>query len=283
MVSSILSFIWKYLVGPIVADSMNAGTAVWSGVVAETGYNPVNTFFWAITALMVLYGFYRFFKSRDISFDLETVLYSLPFVILGGLIRFLEDTGVIPYPLSVVAVTPLIYILISVVYLAVLSIARRIDKRNMDRYIGFLGSAILLPVLMLSVVLLPWRGADLLFIAYSIGLSALLTSVFYLYIRGKELETKVYSLAGFSQFFGGTVSMLGVVGGGEQKQLLAQMSTEVLGPAGIIVVKAALLVAAVHILKDVDDFRTEALVLFALIVVGLGTGLRVMLRAALGV
>lgn len=283
MYSSLTEFIWKYLAGPIVADAQNASTATWSGIVAETGYNIFNTIAWASIALCVAYGFYKLFERLDISFDLETTLFTLPYVLLGGLLRYLEDTGIIPFPFSIMAITPVIYVVVALVYLTALLISYRFRKDRLDYSIGLFGGIFLVPVLIISLIQAINLGLDLAFISYSLGIAVFLTSVFYLYIRQTDFNTIIYTLAGFSQFFGGTVSMLSVVNGGTQKQLLAQTSTEIFGPAGILIVKAGVLIAAIHVLKDVEDVKTEALVLLGLIVIGLATGLRVMMRMATGV
>lgn len=284
MSNPIFLFIWKYLAGPVVADAQNAATASWNGVVASTGYNQFNTFAWALIALGVAYGFYMLFDKIDVEFDLETVLYTLPYVLLGGMLRFLEDTGIIPFPLSIIAITPVIYIFIALLYLGSLGAAYKFKREQLDSYIGLAGAVFLFPIFLATILQLFSLGFDPVFLGYSLFIPTVLTGVFYLYIRQQEeLNNLLYTLAGFSQFFGGTVSMMSVVRGGEQKQLLAQFSTDIFGPAGILIVKTALLVLAVLILKDVDDVRTEALVILALIVIGLATGLRVMLRTATGV
>lgn len=279
----ILSFLWRYFLGPIVADAKNIEVATWKGVESTVGYNIFNTFAWSLLAIMVLYGFYRLFERLEIEFDLETVLYSVPFILMGGLIRFIEDTGAIPFPVSIIAITPLIYIFIALLYLSALAISYRFRRDSIDRYIGLIGAALLIPVFVISSLRALELGFNYGFLVYSIIFPLLLTSVFYIYLRKSSFNTLLYGIAGFSQFFGGAVSMLSVIQGGTQKQLLAQYSTQIFGAPGILIVKIGIVVAALYLLKDIDDVRTEALVLLALIAIGLGTGLRVMMRASTGV
>lgn len=283
MFERVFEFIWMYLVGPIVADALNSPTAVWNGVTAHAGYNVFNTITYVVLALAVFYGIYRLFDRLEIQFDLETVLYTVPYVVLGGLVRFLQDAALIPYPYSILAITPLIYIMVALTYLISMLAAYRIDRDKLDKYIGVSGILFLAPVLALTVLRSYELGIDLLFVAYSLLISVAMTVPLYLYLRSKDLKPNMYGLAGFSQFFEGSVSMLSVMQGAEQKQLLAQLSTDIFGPSGILLVKVAIVSAAIYVLKDLEDVRTEAMVVLALLSVGLGTGIRVLMRTATGV
>lgn len=273
-------FVWKYLAGPVVADAKGAETAVWNGAVAETGYNIFNTASWALLAGIIGYVIYRWFKRNDIRFDRSTVIHSLPFVLLGGFLRFIEDSGALPFETRLLLVTPLIYFLIAGLYLGTLELAERYaDDR--DRILLLAGSAITAPAALYSFYLL--LDSNIALLLQMIILAAALTMASYALLRNTSLDLPSYHTAVFSQFFGGAASMISVSQGYTQKQLLAQQATQVFGSAGILIVKAGVLAMAFYVLQDIEDERVEALLLLALIVVGLATGLRVALRVSAGI
>ncbi|MFB6144429.1 MAG: DUF63 family protein [Candidatus Nanohaloarchaea archaeon] len=271
-------FAWKYLVGPVVADARGAETATWNSLVAETGYNIFNTVSWAVLAAFFGYAVYRHFEEKDIRFDRSTVLHSLPFVVLGGVLRFLEDAGSFPFEMRLLLITPVIYFVIAGVYLSILAAAERYAG-DRDRFLLLSGTALTLPFAVYSAVVTQMELALLL---RPFVIAGALTLAAYLLLKDSGFDLPAYHAAVFSQFFGGAASMVSVSQGYTQKQLLAQQATEIFGAPGILVVKAGVLGAAFYVLRDVEDERVEALLLLALIVVGLATGLRVALRLSAG-
>ncbi len=271
-------FLWRFLAGPVVADALNQSSATWQGVTAYTGYNPVNTGVWVGIALVCLGGAKRAADEYDIDYGPSTVVYASPFVMLGGVLRFIEDAAAVPFEARLLLVTPVIYFLVAGLFVACLAAARRFENRN--RALGSMGAALLSAAAAVAATQLELAAP--VFGAKAILVPAALTGVFYGVVRETEFDRPVFSLAAFSQFFGGAVSMLAVTNGYPQKQLLAQLSTDILGPGGILVLKSGLLGAGLFVARDADDRFTEVAVLLALVVVGLATGLRVYLRVLSG-
>jgi uncharacterized membrane protein len=277
VIDSLLSFVWKYLAGPVVADAKNAETAVWQEVTAQTGYNPVNTVAWAVIAGGIIYGAYLLFRRQGLEFDQETALYSTPYILLGGLLRFTEDASVVGYPESILLITPVIYVIIAIPYLAVSVFS---SQGDWNRNILYSGIALLVPGIALAVAGLESFSPGVLLPV--LGISGVLTLLLYGAVRDTVYDRKDYLLAGFSQFFGGVVSMMAVEQGYIQKQLLAQTSTQLLGSPGILVVKSLVLAVALWTASDMEDDRMESLIILGLLAIGLGTGLRVLLRLLAG-
>ncbi|MDY6776876.1 MAG: DUF63 family protein [Candidatus Nanohaloarchaea archaeon] len=174
------------------------------------------------------------------------------------MLRFLEDTGELPFLIRPFLITPVIYLVIAVLYLDSFGLALRYTSTEEERNRMLLktGSAVLaVPVI---------------------------AALYYVLVRDTGYDRTGFHLAAFSQFFGGAVSMIGVTQGYTQKQLLAQFSTQLLGSPGILVFKSAVLAAALYIATDPDRV-TKALLVLALTVVGLATGLRVYLRMIAGI
>lgn len=284
----VLTFLWKYIAGPIIADAKNIETAVWNGVTAQTGYNIFNTLSWGILAAVFGYLIYREFDRRDISFTPETVVASVPFILMGGMLRFIEDTGAIVFSLRPFLITPVIYFVIAGIYVISFIGAIKIsDKhgRDRDRTLMEIGILFLAPVAFYTLYLLFSLGINWSLLLISILIPVVLTTGFYWLFRDTGFGETLYYLIAFSQFFGGAVSMVSVSQGYEQKQLVAQASTQIFGSPGILLVKTVLLAAVLYVLKDMerDDEITKAILVLALTVVGLATGVRVLLRLIAGI
>lgn len=266
--------IWKYLVGPIVADAQNVESLAWKGATAYPGYNPVNTVLYGLTALLSLYVLYRFFQKKDLKLDSSTALHSLPFMFLGGTLRFLEDASAVPFPYNIVLITPLIYFLIAGVYLPALTFLE-------DRQLSTLGSVLAAPTLLYAFLSMP--SFNTFYFSTVIFLTAFLVLMYHL-IVDERFGTLPYLAVAGSQFFGGTASMLANVfyNGYTPKQLLTAMFYNVFGPTGILLLKFGIVGLAVYVLKDLEEemFYVALMVLYA---VGFATGFRVLLRAAAGI
>lgn len=266
-------FLWKYLIGPIVADSRNAGEAVWQGVTAYPGYNPVNTAVYAFTAVSLLYLTYRFFEWKDIKLDKELAVYSIPFMFLGGALRFIEDAQIISSPQNIVLITPLIYILIALIYIPAVALLNR-------RKFFYLGISLLLPVLTVSILGL--SGINLIYLLSVVSLIGVLTGVYYWLFEDKYTSNSLIALAA-SQFFEGASSMMASFYDYNPKQLLAQQFNSLLGPPGILLMKILVLGLALKVIVDMEDEKMKGLTLLVMYAIGFGTGFRVFLRVLAGI
>lgn len=287
MIQAILNFLWKYIAGPIVADAKNAETAVWNGITAQTGYNIFNTATWGILAAIFGYLIYREFDRRDIRFTPETVVASVPFILMGGMLRFIEDAGTLIFALRPFLITPIIYFIIAGLYVlsfaAAIRISSKYDKTK-EKALTEIGTLLLIPVAFYTLYLIFQMGINWSLLVTSLLIPTVMTGIFYGIFRNTEFGKNPYYLIAFSQFFGGAVSMVSVSQGYTQKQLLAQFSTQLFGAPGILLVKTGLLAAVLYILKEGEEDKiTEAILILALTVVGLATGLRVLLRLIVGI
>lgn len=282
----LFQLVWKYLAGPIVADAKNMESATWQGITAVTGYNPVNTVIWAILASAIIYSLYRAFEKYDVEFTTEKVIYSLPFIILGGLLRFIEDTGAIGYPASILLITPILHFGILGLYTLTLVLARKLrglkDKTE-NEIILYTGTLILLGPIIFTLNYFIGKSLriDLLLIALLIPV--VFTAAYRFLVKDTDTDRPGYHLIVFSQIFGGASSMVAVTQGYSQKQLLTQGFTSIFGVSGVLIAKIVLAGLVIYALLDVEDEQMEALAVLVLTVVGLATGLRVLLRMLAGI
>ena len=132
-------FIWRYFWGPVVADGQGAqcavrdagGTELLGGsaacqaavdageVVAFPGYTTVSTVSYVVVLLGMLIGVVFLLRRLDIGNELRFFYALFPFMLLGGALRTVEDSGVaavragteplIPFPARALLISPFIY------------------------------------------------------------------------------------------------------------------------------------------------------------------------------
>lgn len=102
-------FLFRYFWGPMVADSQDATT---KGI--SPGYNWVNTLFYGIGVVLSLFGIHELIGHYDIDVDEAFVLSLIPWILLGGSLRTLEDVGLFSEDISLLFISPLIYFLLGI-------------------------------------------------------------------------------------------------------------------------------------------------------------------------
>ncbi len=132
-------FVWQYFWGPVVADGRGAQCAVRDAggtellgsssacqaavdageVVAFPGYTTVSTVSYVVVLLGMLIGVVFLLRRLEIGDELRFFYALFPFMLLGGALRTVEDSGVaalragteplIPFPASALLISPFIY------------------------------------------------------------------------------------------------------------------------------------------------------------------------------
>jgi uncharacterized membrane protein len=101
-------FVYPYFWAPIVADAV-------PGSGESTNYNAVNTTVYALCVVIAMLGLYEVRKRNvleAIPVDERLVLSLLPLMILGGLLRALQDSALFGEPATYLFIAPLIYVMI---------------------------------------------------------------------------------------------------------------------------------------------------------------------------
>ena len=179
-------FLWRYFWGPVEADAQSASCAVIENgaveliydsgacgtarasdaIYAEPGYTLVSEAGYMVALLFFLVGVYFFLQRYDLVNDLDLYYPLVPFMLLGGALRVVEDStdvavdnGVDPlvgYPLNSLLVSPVIYFVLFLITLGAIFATVMLEERGVvdDSYraLGNLGVAML--------------GATLLYLAY---------------------------------------------------------------------------------------------------------------------
>ncbi|HIJ98959.1 TPA: DUF63 family protein, partial [archaeon] len=73
----------------------------------SAGYNVYNTITYAVILAVAVFAIYKLLKKLEIPIDRNFFIATLPFIFLGGLLRTLQDAGVLR---SVLFVAPILYI-----------------------------------------------------------------------------------------------------------------------------------------------------------------------------
>ncbi|WP_455393201.1 DUF63 family protein [[Eubacterium] cellulosolvens] len=121
-------FIWRYFWGTIEADAKNETY----GEVTEA-YNPVNTIVYAFILIAILYWIYKMFKRFGISPDFKFTLAIIPFIIIGGVTRALEDAWLFYAPMVYFFIAPIIYIFIGIVVIGLILLGAKIRSLYQSR------------------------------------------------------------------------------------------------------------------------------------------------------
>lgn len=101
-------FIWKYFVGPVVADAVGHPVS-YHGVEAAEGYTVLSELVYGVVLLAMFYLLYRLFQYFSIQPGLRFFVGASPFLLLGATLRALEDSGLFARPLAYLFISPLIY------------------------------------------------------------------------------------------------------------------------------------------------------------------------------
>lgn len=293
-----LEFLWKYIAGPLITHAKGT-TVTYSGVVAAEGYNIYNTALYAVGLVGFIAALNRLLDRWDIDDGHDLVIGMVPFVIMGGMLRVLEDTGTIGYPLNLPLITPLIYFLVAGIavgclYISVVLARRgRYDSYRRPLLLSGIGGIVITTFLLAPTALARFGAGTAP--PEGIGIVILLTGAALLAAVGLRrrlaplvpdtfLNTTIGEIAVIAQVMDGAVTAgsLAFLGYGE-KHVVSRYLIETLGtPYAFLGVKAAFIIAILAYLPEEDD-RLSMLIMLGVIAVGMGPAVRNLTRAILGI
>jgi len=285
----ISDFIYKYYIDPIRLGQ---------------SYNIVDTLTYAVILVIGVYLLYRwmststYLSDSGITIGAGFILATLPYVVLGGVLRVVQDTGMIKGDFQFLLVTPLIYFVLFLFTISMLFISRFIAVKGLtENVLAFYAIAGVMSTFVVSLVLLSWgmRYAHVdLFILAVIPLMAVTATLLvwacmrYL-LNWKYVTDPLYLTLLFGQLLDASATSYGI----DLHPSIQYMEQHVVG-SGLIELthtafvmfplKLVVLFPAVYVM---ELYRKEAnpafwhLVLLAMIVVGLAPGIRDMARMVL--
>jgi len=125
-------FLFRYYWAPIEADAV--GHPI--GGITDA-YNVVDTTTYGIVLGLALFGIYRYLKKLDIRPGVDMFFASIPYILLGGVLRVLEDAGMFTGKAIYLFISPIIYVFIGIVTLLKLVESHRISEQ--ERKLGNTG------------------------------------------------------------------------------------------------------------------------------------------------
>jgi len=285
----ISDFIYKYYIDPIRMGQP---------------YNIVDTLTYAVILVLGVYLLYRWMSQStwlsDIGFKIDTgfILATLPYVFLGGVLRVVQDTGMIKGDLQFLLVTPLIYLVLFFYTITMLFLSRFITLQGLTKnFLTFYTFAGIISTFIVSLVLLAWgiNNAHVdLFVLSIIPLMAITATLLVwacmrYVLRWKYVTDPLYMTLLFGQLLDASATSYGI----DLHPSIRYIEQHVVG-SGLIELthtafvmfplKLVVLFPAIYIM---ELYRKEAnpafwhLVLLAMIVVGFAPGIRDMTRMVL--
>jgi len=267
-----LEQVWQYLIGPIVAEAINR-PATWNGVKAVAGYNIFNTVAWALLALSMILTAKKLFERKQIELNPSHAVQILPIIVMGGLLRFVQDSLNLNFYIEILLITPLIYVWMGA--LAALFIYLN-SENSFDKILYILTGLIAVPILFV----LP--AMNFMPLGIVLGLTALISGVYYYVTQDTRYNSAPLILAVASQFFEAFSSMYAVTQSFETRQVLTSFFVDSFGPLGFLVLKTVILAVSLKVYFDLES-EWRSFLLIALYSIGFATGLRVLFRAVTGV
>jgi uncharacterized membrane protein len=285
----ISDFIYKYYIDPI-----RTGQA----------YNVVDTLTYAIILVLGVYLLYRWMSSStymaDIGFkfDQTFILATIPYVILGGVLRVIEDTGMITGDWKFLLITPLIYFVLFFFTLAMMYLSRYLTLKGLTgNFIQFYAFAGTLALVVASLILLAWstthNGVDLFILAIIPLMAVTATVIVWVVMRyvlsWTYITDPIYLILLFGQLLDASATSYGI----DFHPHIQYVEQHVVGSALISAtgtafvmfpLKLLVLFPAIYVMQL---YRKEAnpafwhLVMLAMIVVGFAPGVRDMVRMVL--
>ncbi|MGD1004433.1 MAG: DUF63 family protein [Methanoregulaceae archaeon] len=285
----ISEFIYKYYIDPIKYGQP---------------YNVVDTLTYAIILVIGVYLLYRWMSQSswlsDIGFKIDTrfILATLPYVVLGGVLRVIQDTGMIKGDVQFLLVTPLIYFVLFFYTLGMLFLSRYITMQGLTKnFLTFYTIIGIFSVFTVSLILLAWGLKNTtvdpkifgIILAMAITTSIAVWACMRYILSWNYVTEPLYLTLIFGHMLDASATSFGI----DFHPSLHYIEEHVVGSGliqltgtGFVMFPLKLLVIfpAIYIM---ELYRKEAnqafwhLVLLAMIVVGLAPGIRDMIRMIL--
>ena len=285
----ISEFIYKYYIDPIRYGQP---------------YNVVDTLTYALILVLGVYIFYRWLMSSRylnrirLTIDTPFILATLPYVVLGGLLRVVQDTGMITGNIQFLLVTPLIYFVLFFFTLGMIFLSRYLQAQGyIKNFLSAYAFAGIMSVFTVALILAAWGitrtqiDLTVLFVIplMAVAATALVWAFMRYVLSWKYVNHPLYVTLIFSHMLDASATSYGI----DMHPALQYVEQHVVGSNLIawtntafvmFPLKLVVLFPAIYVL---EMYRPEAdpdfwhLVLLAMIVVGLAPGIRDMTRMVL--
>ncbi len=280
----ISEFIYKYYIDPIRYGQP---------------YTIVDTLTYALILIFFVWLVYRLLIRCNISVDREFVYALIPWVVFGGLLRVVEDTGVITSDWHMLLITPIIFFVIFVIGIVALFLCWYAHRLSIisDYKKGFMACGGVLSLLSLLFLLYfgvvsPSATVDLSVAGIILLVATVTTVIIYLLLRyglhWKYVSDRLYQLLIFGHMIDASATSFGI-----DLHSLKYVEQHVVGSALIDItgtafvmfpLKLLVIIPGIYILELYRRENADAiwyLIILAMIMVGMAPGIRDMMRMVL--
>ena len=268
-------FIQKYYIDPIYQN---------------TGYNIYNTLTYAILLVIAVAFLYRLSRQHNVRIDEKFFLGVLPYIALGGVLRSLEDLSEsVTGQLNLFFITPLMYVTVFSIAFMALFFSKMLEHyRKAEYHKTWFSIGVL--ILAYSVFQIRIANAEALFLVLGIAFAAV-SAVFALRHLSKGVKelgalfTKENTLILSVHMFDATTTFVAIQFFDYFEQhVLPSFVISVFGPVSMFFLKFIIVGLVLYYLdKDMKDAEQRNFIKIAIVVLGLGPGLRNFLRMVMGV
>lgn len=278
----VLQFINTYYLEPIKGDE---------------GYNPINTFTWAIILGICIFGVFKLLEKLEVKITPRFIASVVPFVLAGSTLRVFEDSpaGIVHAPWSYLLITPNIYFLVFAITIICLWISIRLQRAGLvkDYHVCFAGLGLLWFLINLTVLLYFQSIVAPHVPIFVIGAGTGLTYIFYLVARHfkSSIFTDPLNLSILLvHFMDASSTFIGVdTMGYYEKHVLPSYLIERTGTALVMYpLKLIIFLGVIYVLdtqfeNDERSQNLKMLIKLVIIVLGLSPATRNTIRMMLGI
>ncbi len=272
--NELMDFVSRYYINPIIDD---------------TGYNPINTITWALLlAPLCVIIVWKILRRLHFTIDERFIAAVTPYMLLGAVLRVIEDTGLVSAPLRYILISPLIYLVLIPCTLVILVLALKIDQRRYKAIFAATGMVLFLACL---VFLLCNEDLKLWWVIPAVCLISG-TIVATIYLIGKRLclrflTARIYLATIGAHMIDAASSYIGIdLLSYHGKHVMENLVVNLTGTAaGMFILKLGVLIPVLYLidtsLKSDEELRN--IIILTIIIVGLAPGVRNSLRMTLGI
>lgn len=278
----IREFIYKYYIDPIRFGQP---------------YTLVDTLTYAIILIICVWIIYRWLKKSEIPVDRNFVYALIPWVVFGGFLRVIEDTGVTGPDWGILLTTPLIFFVILGLAGPVLWICHLGDRKGIVPGVSRSFGGVGMVACLISLGFLVWYGLTVsrldpmvaVVILLMATVSSLLVYGLLRYLFGWEyLSDRLYQLLVCGHMLDASATSYGIEMHSIpyiEQHVVGSALIELTGTAFVMFpLKLLVIIPGIWVLEQyrrADDSAIWYLILLAMIMVGMAPGIRDMLRMVL--
>lgn len=252
-----------------------------------SGYNIYNTLGFIVVLAIITAIIARIFKREKMKFDENFFWMIVPYILLGGILRSIED--LIESPLGCVAsrqenpwlvlfITPFIYLVMLTLTATIVFTAKKTTKdyQKNTQFIGWV-------LVTASAMVVLYNGIYWTEFLSMAVLSVLLLSILYFAFKKTKTYSKAGLLVAYGQLVDASASAIAVelMGYGEQHVLSAYVMN--IHPFLFVPLKMVLAFLIVYSVEKEKKDKWKWIIFSIVLMIGLAPGVRDALRALMGV